>query len=117
MNWAEQVNRDGYRIIPAVVDKAVVGDLLERLTESELPRSRAGVRHMMRNRWVAEIAAGLVELVGCVASRHGTSVAGAAQELRTDGGVEAKADFSRRSECHVQDAMKFEADPEDMVRQ
>jgi hypothetical protein len=58
MNWAEQVNRDGYRVIPAVVHKAVVGDLLERLTESELPRSRAGVRHMMRDRWVAEIAAG-----------------------------------------------------------
>jgi len=49
---------EGYGIVPAVVDKAVVGDLLERLTESDLPRSRAGVRHMLRDRWVAEIAAG-----------------------------------------------------------
>ncbi len=31
--------------------------LLEGLTESDLPRSRAGVRRMMRDRWVARIAA------------------------------------------------------------
>jgi hypothetical protein len=45
-------------IVPAVVDKAVVGNLLEGLTESDLPRSRAGVRHKLRDRRVAEIAAG-----------------------------------------------------------
>ncbi len=26
MNWAEPVNRDGYGIVPAAVDKVVVGD-------------------------------------------------------------------------------------------
>jgi len=47
MNRAEQVERDGYAIVPAVVDELVVRDLLEQLGGSDLPRSRAGVRHMM----------------------------------------------------------------------
>jgi hypothetical protein len=44
MNRAEQVERDGYAIVPAVVDESVVRDLLEQLGGSDLPRSRAGVR-------------------------------------------------------------------------
>jgi hypothetical protein len=57
MNRAEQVDRDGYAIVPAVVDELVVRDLLEQLGGSDLPRSRAGVRHMMKDPPVAQIAA------------------------------------------------------------
>jgi ectoine hydroxylase-related dioxygenase (phytanoyl-CoA dioxygenase family) len=57
MNRAEQVERDGYAIVPAVVDELVVRDLLEQLGGSDLPRSRAGVRHMMKDPRVAQIAA------------------------------------------------------------
>jgi hypothetical protein len=45
MKWAEQVDRDGYAIVPAVVDKLLVRELRERLSGSELPRSRAGIPH------------------------------------------------------------------------
>ena len=57
MNRAEQVDRDGYAIVPAVVDELVVRDLLEQLGGSDLPRSRAGVRHLMKDLWVAQLAA------------------------------------------------------------
>jgi Phytanoyl-CoA dioxygenase (PhyH) len=56
MNWEIQVERDGYGIVPAVVDQAVVRNLRERLGGSGLPRSRAGVRHMMKDPLVARIA-------------------------------------------------------------
>jgi hypothetical protein len=57
MNRAKQVDRDGYGIVPAVVGESFVRDLLEQLSKSDLPRSRAGVRHLMSDRWVAQIAA------------------------------------------------------------
>ncbi|HEY1471138.1 MAG TPA: phytanoyl-CoA dioxygenase family protein [Candidatus Acidoferrum sp.] len=57
MNWVEHVDRNGYAIVPPVVDRLVVRNLLERLNGSDLQRSRAGVRHLMREPWVAEIAA------------------------------------------------------------
>ena len=57
MNRAEQVDRDGYAIVPAVVDELVLRDLLEQLGGSDLPSSRAGVRHMMKDPRVAQIAA------------------------------------------------------------
>jgi hypothetical protein len=56
MNRTEQVDRDGYAIVPAVVDELVVRDLLEQLGGSDLPRNRAGVRHMMKDPRVAQIA-------------------------------------------------------------
>jgi len=34
MNRAEHVDRDGYAIVPAVVDELVVRDLLEQLAEA-----------------------------------------------------------------------------------
>jgi len=49
----KQVDRDGYGIVSTVVDRLVVRDLIERLNGSELPRSRAGVRHLMKDPWVA----------------------------------------------------------------
>jgi hypothetical protein len=55
MNRAEQVN--GYAIVPAVVDELVVRDLLEQRGGSDLPRSRAGVRQMMKDPPVVQIAA------------------------------------------------------------
>jgi len=53
----KQVDRDGYGIVSTVVDRLVVRDLIERLNGSELPRSRAGVRHLMKDPWVAQLAA------------------------------------------------------------
>jgi hypothetical protein len=57
MNWAERVDRDGCGIVSTVLDRLVVRDLIERLNESDLPRSRAGVRHLMKDPLVAKIAA------------------------------------------------------------
>ena len=53
----KQVDRDGYAIVSTVVHRLVVRDLIERLNGSELPRSRAGVRHLMKDPWVAQLAA------------------------------------------------------------
>ena len=53
----KQVDRDGYGIVSTVVDRLVVRDLIERLNGSDLPRSRAGVRHLMKDPWVAQLAA------------------------------------------------------------
>jgi ectoine hydroxylase-related dioxygenase (phytanoyl-CoA dioxygenase family) len=57
MNRAEQVDRDGYGIVSTVLDRLVIRDLIERLNGSDLPRSRAGVRHLMKDPLVAQIAA------------------------------------------------------------
>ena len=63
MNWAKQVDRDGYGIVSTVVDRLVVRDLIERINRSDLPRSRTGVRHLMKDPWVAQIAAS-EEMIG-----------------------------------------------------
>ena len=48
----KQVDRDGDGM---VVDRLAVRDLIEQL--SDLPRSPAGVRQLMKGPWVAQIAA------------------------------------------------------------
>jgi hypothetical protein len=53
----KQVDRDGYGIVSTVVDRLVARDLIEQLNGSDLPRSPAGVRHLMKDPWVAQIAA------------------------------------------------------------
>jgi ectoine hydroxylase-related dioxygenase (phytanoyl-CoA dioxygenase family) len=52
----EQVAGDGFAIIPDVVSGREIAELLRTLARSELPRSRAGMRHAMRNTCVAVIA-------------------------------------------------------------
>jgi hypothetical protein len=59
----KQVDRDGYGIVSTVVDRLVVRDLIEWLNGSDLPRSRAGVRHLMKDPWVAQLAT-RAEMIG-----------------------------------------------------
>jgi ectoine hydroxylase-related dioxygenase (phytanoyl-CoA dioxygenase family) len=64
----ERVLSDGFAIIPNALPERKVADLLAVLEQSELPRSRAGMRHAMRNESVAAIA-------------HDTRLAALAQEV------------------------------------
>jgi ectoine hydroxylase-related dioxygenase (phytanoyl-CoA dioxygenase family) len=52
----ERVLSDGFAIVPHALPEREVADLLAVLEQSELPRSRAGMRHAMRNANVAAIA-------------------------------------------------------------
>jgi hypothetical protein len=49
----ERVSSDGFAIIPEVVSECEIADLKSMLDRSELPRSRAGMRHAIRNPRVA----------------------------------------------------------------
>ncbi|HJX94185.1 MAG TPA: phytanoyl-CoA dioxygenase family protein [Candidatus Acidoferrum sp.] len=52
----ERVLSDGFAIVPNALPEREVADLLAVLEQSELPRSRAGMRHAMRNENVAAVA-------------------------------------------------------------
>jgi ectoine hydroxylase-related dioxygenase (phytanoyl-CoA dioxygenase family) len=52
----ERISTDGFAIVPNAIADREVADLLAVLEQSELPRSRAGMRHVMRNESVATIA-------------------------------------------------------------
>jgi ectoine hydroxylase-related dioxygenase (phytanoyl-CoA dioxygenase family) len=52
----ERVLSEGFAIIPDALPKREVAGLLEVLEQSALPRSRAGMRHAMRNESVAALA-------------------------------------------------------------
>src|SRR5580692_5126626 len=52
----ERVRDDGFAIIPGVVSECEMDDLRAMLDRSELPRSRAGMRHALRNAGVAALA-------------------------------------------------------------
>src|SRR5208282_5439153 len=52
----ERTASDGFAIIPNALLESEVADLLAVLEQSELPRSRAGMRHAMRNESVAAVA-------------------------------------------------------------
>ena len=56
-NWIETVRDCGYGLIPGVFDSAQVTNLIAQLDHANMPRSRAGVRHAMKNPSVARIAA------------------------------------------------------------
>jgi ectoine hydroxylase-related dioxygenase (phytanoyl-CoA dioxygenase family) len=56
LRFAESVETDGFAITPAVLDQAEAAALAEKLRLSQLPRSRAGIRHAMRDDSVAAIA-------------------------------------------------------------
>jgi ectoine hydroxylase-related dioxygenase (phytanoyl-CoA dioxygenase family) len=52
----DRISSDGFAIVPEVVSEREIADLEAILDQSGLPRSRAGVRHVMRNSGVAALA-------------------------------------------------------------
>jgi ectoine hydroxylase-related dioxygenase (phytanoyl-CoA dioxygenase family) len=56
--WARAIQEQGFGIIPSVLAQQDVDDLLEVLSQANLPRSRAGVRHAMKLATVAAMARG-----------------------------------------------------------
>lgn len=56
MNWAAEVEREGYAITAGMFNRARLDLLIEGLKTTTIPRSRAGVRHMMKVPAVSEIA-------------------------------------------------------------
>ena len=56
MALLEQVTSDGFAVIPEALAQAETVTLLEALERSDLPRSRAGIRHGMRHAPVAGMA-------------------------------------------------------------
>jgi ectoine hydroxylase-related dioxygenase (phytanoyl-CoA dioxygenase family) len=52
----ERVSSDGFAIIPNVLPEREIADLQAMLDQSKLPRSRAGIRHAMKNASVASLA-------------------------------------------------------------
>jgi hypothetical protein len=52
----ESIDTQGFAIIPGVLSDTEVNHLLARLTQSSLRRSRAGIRHVLGNSLVAELA-------------------------------------------------------------
>lgn len=63
MSWVESIKEQGFGIIPEVLGQTDVERLREELSRTDLPRSRAGVRHAMRLPAVAEVARS-AELLG-----------------------------------------------------
>jgi ectoine hydroxylase-related dioxygenase (phytanoyl-CoA dioxygenase family) len=55
-NWDRCVRDAGYGLIPKVFGTPEVGKLLDGVERANLPRSRAGVRHAMKNVSVADVA-------------------------------------------------------------
>jgi Phytanoyl-CoA dioxygenase (PhyH) len=58
MDWVKQVREDGYAVLPGVISESEATGLLRELLESNLPRSRAGIRHLMAQTGVAKVARG-----------------------------------------------------------
>jgi ectoine hydroxylase-related dioxygenase (phytanoyl-CoA dioxygenase family) len=48
LSWLAPIQKHGFAIIPELVRRQDVDDLLEELSKADLSRSRAGVRHAMR---------------------------------------------------------------------
>ena len=53
---AERVSQDGFAILPGVISEREIDVLQVTLEQSQLPRSRAGMRHAMKNTAVAALA-------------------------------------------------------------
>jgi ectoine hydroxylase-related dioxygenase (phytanoyl-CoA dioxygenase family) len=51
-----RVETYGYAVLPNVLEREEVRKLLEKLGETNLHRSRAGARHLMKHNWVAQVA-------------------------------------------------------------
>jgi ectoine hydroxylase-related dioxygenase (phytanoyl-CoA dioxygenase family) len=56
LGWLEPIQKQGFAIIPEILAPKDVNALLDELSRTDLPRSRAGVRHAMRLPAVAAVA-------------------------------------------------------------
>jgi len=56
MGIADQVSQEGYGIVEAVFDEKDLFGILEAMQNTAIPRSRAGIRHVMREPVVCKIA-------------------------------------------------------------
>ena len=56
MNLIAEVGQSGYGVIPGILNESETRSLLEALAGAGLPRSRAGIRHLMCNHEVSRIA-------------------------------------------------------------
>ncbi len=56
MSWEDAIQKDGFAIVPAVLGNGEIERLLERISAAAPRRSRAGVRHALGLRPVAEVA-------------------------------------------------------------
>ena len=56
MEWATEVERDGYGLVHDVCDADQVGAILSSLENVNIARSRAGIRHVMSQSAVANVA-------------------------------------------------------------
>lgn len=72
MIWERAIQEQGFGIINGALAQQDVDDLLEELSQANLPRSRAGVRHAMKLATVAAIAQGL-RLLGIAQQILGSS--------------------------------------------
>ena len=56
MDLIAEVGQSGYGIMPGMLNETATRSLLDTLVEAGLPRSRAGIRHLMCNTEVSRIA-------------------------------------------------------------
>ena len=56
MAWLELIRKQGYAIIPDILESNEVNRLLDEFSRADLPRSRAGLRHAMKVAAVAAVA-------------------------------------------------------------
>ena len=56
MSMVERVLKDGFAILPQIISEREIANLQAVLDQSGLPRSRAGMRHAMRNQSVTAVA-------------------------------------------------------------
>jgi ectoine hydroxylase-related dioxygenase (phytanoyl-CoA dioxygenase family) len=54
LNAAREILERGFAIVPELLQPREIAELLEHIVGSDLPRSRAGIRHAMKNATVAE---------------------------------------------------------------
>lgn len=55
-SFHERISTDGFVILPDIISEREISDLHAALERAGLPRSRAGMRHAMRNESVATVA-------------------------------------------------------------
>jgi len=54
--YCEQVEINGFAIVPGIVPPQELGRIAENIDHSEIPRSRAGIRHALRLESIAQLA-------------------------------------------------------------
>ncbi|HXA82343.1 MAG TPA: phytanoyl-CoA dioxygenase family protein [Methylomirabilota bacterium] len=84
MNLTSEVEKSGYGILPGVVCELETRSLLDELAGAGLPRSRAGIRHVMGNPGVSRIA-------------HAENILLAVREILGDGAIPFRATLFDKS--------------------